>query len=65
MITTTRASHSGGAIFGSKKLKAIVVYGTARPRLHDKARLIEAGLRWRKTLQYSVQDRTGGPRPAP
>jgi aldehyde:ferredoxin oxidoreductase len=44
------AAHSGGAIFGVKKLKAIVVYGTARPPLHDKARLIEAGLRWRKTL---------------
>jgi aldehyde:ferredoxin oxidoreductase len=54
------ASHSAGAIFGSKKLKAIVVYGTRRPPLHDKAALIEAGLRWRKTLQvYSVQDRTG------
>jgi predicted outer membrane repeat protein len=54
------ASHSGGAIFGSKKLKAVVVYGTKRPPLHDKAALIEAGLRWRKTLQvYSVQDRTG------
>jgi aldehyde:ferredoxin oxidoreductase len=53
------ASHSGGAIFGSKKLKAIVVYGTQRPPLHDKAGLIEAGQRWRKTLQvYSVQDRT-------
>ena len=54
------ASHSGGAIFGSKKLKAIVVYGTKRPPLHDKAALIEAGLRWRKTLQqYSVADRYG------
>ena len=50
------AAHSGGAIFGSKKLKAIVVYGTARPRLHDKAALIEAGLRWRRTLvQYDVE----------
>ena len=45
------AAHSGGAVFGSKKLKAIVVFGTARPRIHDKARLIEAGLRWRATLQ--------------
>ncbi len=44
------AAHSGGAVFGSKKLKAIVVHGTARPRLHDRNRLIEAGLRWRKTL---------------
>jgi aldehyde:ferredoxin oxidoreductase len=53
------ASHSGGAIFGAKKLKGIAVYGTKRPPLHDRAALIEAGLRWRKTLQaYSVQDRT-------
>ncbi len=44
------AAHSGGAVFGSKKLKAIVVHGSARPRLHDRERLIEAGLRWRKTL---------------
>jgi aldehyde:ferredoxin oxidoreductase len=44
------AAHSGGAIFGSKNLKAIVVCGSARPRLHDKDRLIDAGLRWRKTL---------------
>lgn len=52
------ASHSGGAIFGSKNLKAIVVCGTARPRLYDKAALIEAGLRWRRTLQvYAVDDR--------
>ncbi len=45
------AAHSGGAVFGSKKLKAIVVYGTSRPRVHDKERLIEAGLRWRATLE--------------
>jgi aldehyde:ferredoxin oxidoreductase len=52
------ASHSGGAVFGSKKLKAIVVYGTERPRLRDKARLIEAGLRWRKILdQHDVQQK--------
>ena len=44
------AAHSGGALFGSKNLKAIVVYGTARPKPHDKARLIDAGSRWRKTL---------------
>ena len=44
------AAHSGGAIFGSKKLKAIVVNGAARPTLHDKSGLIEAGLRWRHTL---------------
>jgi len=52
------ASHSGGAIFGAKMLKGIVVYGTQRPPLYDKAALIEAGLRWRKTLQpYALKDR--------
>ncbi|MFQ5540425.1 MAG: aldehyde ferredoxin oxidoreductase N-terminal domain-containing protein, partial [Candidatus Binatia bacterium] len=52
------AAHSGGAVFGSKKLKAIVVYGTARPRLHDRARLIEAGLRWKNTLvQYTIEEK--------
>jgi aldehyde:ferredoxin oxidoreductase len=52
------AAHSGGAVFGSKKLKGIVVNGTARPRLHDREKLIEAGLRWRNTLMvYSVDDR--------
>ncbi|HEY7558700.1 MAG TPA: aldehyde ferredoxin oxidoreductase N-terminal domain-containing protein [Candidatus Binatia bacterium] len=52
------ASHSGGAIFGAKKLKGIVVWGTKRPPLHDRGALIEAGLRWRKTLQvYSIEDR--------
>jgi len=40
-------------------LKGIVVYGTKRPPLHDKAALIEAGLRWRKTLQqYSSKTAT-------
>ncbi len=45
------AAHSGGAVFGSKKLKAIVVSGTARPSARDKAKLIEAGARWRAILQ--------------
>ena len=45
------AAHSGGAVFGSKKLKAVVVHGTARPKIHNKAALIEAGLRWRATLE--------------
>lgn len=44
------ASHSGGAIFGSKQIKGIVVHGGARPRIHDKAALIAAGERWRKIL---------------
>src|SRR5438132_1442053 len=45
------ASHSGGAVLGSKKLKAIVVCGTARPSIHNKAALVDAGWRWRKTLE--------------
>lgn len=52
------AAHSGGAVFGSKKLKAIVVYGTRRPRIHDKTKLIEAGLRWRHILdQHTVEQK--------
>jgi aldehyde:ferredoxin oxidoreductase len=45
------AAHSGGAVFGSKKLKAIVVHGSARPPVRDKAALIDAGWRWGNTLQ--------------
>ena len=45
------AAHSGGAVLGSKKLKAIVVQGTKRPSFRDKTELVEAGWRWRKTLQ--------------
>ena len=45
------AAHSGGAVFGSKKLKAIVVHGSAHPPLHNKAALVDAGWRWRSTLQ--------------
>ena len=45
------AAHSGGAVFGSKKLKAIVVYGTMRPSYRDKTKLVDAGLRWRNDLQ--------------
>ncbi len=40
-------AHGLGAIFGSKKLKAIVVHGSLRPPIHDRARLIAAGDRWR------------------
>jgi aldehyde:ferredoxin oxidoreductase len=50
------AAHSAGAVFGAKKLKAIVVHGTQRPPLHDKERLIEAGLRWRRTLVVRNED---------
>ena len=45
------AAHSGGAVLGSKKLKAIVVSGTLRPSYRDKAKLADAGLRWRNVLQ--------------
>ncbi len=45
------AAHSGGAVLGSKKLKAIVVHGTKRPSFRDKAKLVDAGRRWRQTLQ--------------
>ena len=45
------AAHGLGAVMGSKKLKAIVTWGTKRPYLHNKQSLIEAGLRWRKVLQ--------------
>jgi aldehyde:ferredoxin oxidoreductase len=54
------AAHSGGAIFGKKKLKAIVVHGTRRPPVHDKQRLIAAGLRWRATLQVRTPDQRKG-----
>jgi len=45
------AAHSGGAVLGSKKLKAIVVAGAMRPSYRDKAKLADAGWRWRGTLQ--------------
>ena len=45
------AAHSGGAVLGSKKLKAIVVNGTKRPSFRDKTKLVDAGWRWRQTLQ--------------
>jgi aldehyde:ferredoxin oxidoreductase len=49
-------------VMGSKKLKAIVARGTRRPPIRDKARLIEAGDRWRealKPLTFKVQMRYG------
>jgi aldehyde:ferredoxin oxidoreductase len=45
------AAHSGGAVLGSKKLKAIVVSGALRPSYRDKTRLADAGARWRGVLQ--------------
>ena len=50
------AAHGVGAVMGAKKLKAIVARGTQRPPIRDKARLIDAGERWRKALK---------PRPSP
>lgn len=44
------AAHGLGAVMGSKKLKAFVAWGTRRPRVHDKARLIDAGVRWARAL---------------
>ena len=44
------AAHGLGAVMGSKKLKAFVAWGTKRPRLHDRFRLIDAGMRWAKTI---------------
>ena len=44
------AAHGLGAVMGSKKLKAIVAWGTRRPRVHDKHTLIAAGERWSKAI---------------
>jgi aldehyde:ferredoxin oxidoreductase len=52
------AAHGLGAVMGSKKLKAIVAWGTRRPPIRDKAALIEAGRRWRATIEpYTVEQR--------
>ena len=48
------AAHGLGAVMGSKKLKAIVAWGTKRPGVHNKLALIEAGLRWRKAIEPRV-----------
>lgn len=45
------AAHGLGAVMGSKNLKAIVAWGTRRPRIFHKHNLIEAGLRWRKAIE--------------
>ncbi len=44
------AAHGLGAVMGSKKLKAFVAWGTKRPRVHEKSKLIDAGARWAKAL---------------
>src|SRR5579862_582944 len=52
------AAHGLGAVMGSKKLKAIVAWGTRRPPIRDKAALVEAGNRWRGTIQpYTEKQR--------
>jgi aldehyde:ferredoxin oxidoreductase len=52
------AAHGLGTVMGSKKLKAVVSRGTRRPPIRDKARLIEAGERWRGTLRpFSERER--------
>ncbi len=48
------AAHGLGAVMGSKQLKAIVAWGTRRPRVFDKRFLIEAGQRWRTALASRV-----------
>jgi len=51
------AAHGVGAVMGSKRLKAIVAWGTMRPRIFNKPALIDAGVRWKNALQprvYSV-----------
>ena len=52
------AAHGLGAVMGSKKLKAIVAWGTRRPSIHDRAALIDAGRRWRNTIKpYTEEER--------
>jgi aldehyde:ferredoxin oxidoreductase len=55
------AAHGLGAVMGSKKLKAVVAYGTARPCVHDKQALIAAGERWRRTIKpFQAAERKRG-----
>lgn len=48
------AAHGAGAVLGAKRLKAIVARGTRRPPIANKAKLMEAGDRWRAALQPLV-----------
>lgn len=59
------AAHSGvGGIMGSKKLKAMAVYGTKMVPVKDEAKLTEAGNRWRSKLRpYTVESRFRGGTP--
>ncbi len=44
------AAHGAGVVMGSKKLKAIAVYGNERVPVKDEKRLIDAGRRWNSKL---------------
>ncbi len=44
------ASHGGGGVMGSKKLKAIAVYGTKPVPVKNMAKLEEAGNSWRSKI---------------
>ena len=44
------AAHGSGAVMGSKKLKAIAVYGKRRVPVKDEARLKDAANRWRSKV---------------
>lgn len=55
----TWVAARGAAVAGSKKLKAIAVYGTRRVPVHDKARLIKIGDEWRDKIEMSIV----GPKP--
>ncbi len=54
-------SHGGGAIFGSKKLKAIAVLGSRRLFVKNAQKLADAGNQWRAKMRpYNYpQDRWG------
>ncbi len=55
------SSHGAGAVFGSKKLKAIAVYGTRKLFVKYSQKLADAGLSWRSKIRaYNYpQDRWG------
>ncbi|MDP2718812.1 MAG: aldehyde ferredoxin oxidoreductase C-terminal domain-containing protein, partial [Dehalococcoidia bacterium] len=45
------ASHGSGAVFGSKNLKAIAVFGSRKVPVRDGERLAAAGLQWRNKVR--------------
>ncbi|MBI4493330.1 MAG: hypothetical protein HY690_11135 [Chloroflexi bacterium] len=54
------AAHGVGGVMGSKRLKAIVAWGTQRPVIADRAALVDAGRRWTTALQprvYTARER--------